>query len=285
MFGQYGAPDPLSVGTGTAGNTVVGASAGSFQMTGNNNSFFGTGNGFQVENGSDNTLIGTGTGTRITTGNGNTFLGVQTGRMNDDGSANVFLGRGAGEANVSGSNNTFVGESAGTFFLGNRNISIGSFSGPITTTTISDRLFIDVEQSGDPLIYGEFDNDFVKINGTFEVTAGLSNPSDVNLKNNFSQINESEILNKIGELTIQQWTYKHRPEEVHIGTTAQEFYSAFGLGSDDKHIHTIDANGVALAAIKALKKRNDSLINQLNSQEILIKNLFERLERLEDKDE
>ncbi len=33
---------------------------------------------------------------------------------------------------------------------------------------------------------------------------------------------------------------------------AQDFYAAFGVGEDDKHITSIDEDGVALAAIKAL---------------------------------
>jgi hypothetical protein len=34
---------------------------------------------------------------------------------------------------------------------------------------------------------------------------------------------------------------------------AQDFRSAFGLGEDDKHISTVDEEGIALAAIKALQ--------------------------------
>jgi hypothetical protein len=36
---------------------------------------------------------------------------------------------------------------------------------------------------------------------------------------------------------------------------AQDFYAAFGVGEDDKHITSIDEDGVALAAIKALHAR------------------------------
>jgi len=38
----------------------------------------------------------------------------------------------------------------------------------------------------------------------------------------------------------------------HLGPMAQDFYSAFGVGVDDRHITSIDEDGVALAAIKAL---------------------------------
>ncbi len=38
----------------------------------------------------------------------------------------------------------------------------------------------------------------------------------------------------------------------HIGAMAQDFYAAFGLGTDEKHITPLDANGIALAAIQGL---------------------------------
>ena len=131
-------------------------------------------------------------------------------------------------------------------------------------------MYINIGRSNDPLIYGEFDNDFVRINGTFEVTAGLSNPSDINLKTNFSDIDENIILNKVSKLEIKKWVYKSYKNEEHIGPIAQDFYSLFGLGSDDKHISTIDASGVALASIKALKKENDLLKARLEIQENMI---------------
>lgn len=33
---------------------------------------------------------------------------------------------------------------------------------------------------------------------------------------------------------------------------AQDFYAAFGVGEDNKHITTVDADGVALASIQTL---------------------------------
>jgi cell division protein FtsB len=40
---------------------------------------------------------------------------------------------------------------------------------------------------------------------------------------------------------------------------AQDFYAAFGVGEDDRHITSIDEDGVALAAIKALHAENADL--------------------------
>lgn len=184
-------------------------------------------------------------------------------------------------------NNSIFGAFAGdNFKTGFGNIIIGKGAGPTAENSdINYKLYIDFvasingEEPGndEPLIYGEFDNDFVKINDTFEMTAGLSKPSDVNLKNNFQVIDQNEILQKLSDLPIKQWTYKNRTEEPHIGATAQDFHQAFGLGSGDKHISTINADGVALAAIQALKKQNDE-------QQKIIDDLLQRIMKLENRD-
>jgi hypothetical protein len=46
---------------------------------------------------------------------------------------------------------------------------------------------------------------------------------------------------------------------------AQDFYAAFKVGEDDKHITSIDEDGVALAAIKALHAENAELRSQQRS--------------------
>ena len=48
----------------------------------------------------------------------------------------------------------------------------------------------------------------------------------------------------------------------HLGPVAQDFYRAFRLGGDDRHISTIDAEGVALAAIQALHQENRALARE-----------------------
>ncbi len=44
-----------------------------------------------------------------------------------------------------------------------------------------------------------------------------------------------------------------------VGPMAQDFYAAFRVGEDDRHITSLDEDGVALAAIKALHARVGSL--------------------------
>ena len=49
-----------------------------------------------------------------------------------------------------------------------------------------------------------------------------------------------------------------------MGPTAQDFHGAFGLGEDPLRISTIDADGVALAGVRALEARTrDSAMTTL----------------------
>ena len=94
----------------------------------------------------------------------------------------------------------------------------------------------------------------VTVNGT--VTATAFNPSsDRNLKENFSPVSPREVLDKVTALPISRWNFKGDTATPHVGPMAQDFHAAFGLGTDDRHIATVDADGVALAAIQGLNQK------------------------------
>ena len=77
--------------------------------------------------------------------------------------------------------------------------------------------------------------------------------SDRNLKENFQPANAREILQRVAALPIQSYNMKTQDPSIrHLGPMAQDFHTAFGVGEDDKHIATVDADGVALAAIQGL---------------------------------
>ena len=79
------------------------------------------------------------------------------------------------------------------------------------------------------------------------------NSSDRRLKTNFSAVNPRSVLDRLARVPVQTWSYKTDPSSVrHMGPVAQDFKAAFGVGADDKHISTVDADGVALASIQAL---------------------------------
>jgi hypothetical protein len=84
--------------------------------------------------------------------------------------------------------------------------------------------------------------------------------SDVNAKENFVDLDADYVLDALDGMSIQEWNYRENDDDVrHIGPTAQEFHAAFGLGTDPLRIETIDADGVALAAIQALIRENREL--------------------------
>lgn len=103
--------------------------------------------------------------------------------------------------------------------------------------------------------------------GALLTTGGVwQNASDVNRKHRFEQISNEEILDKLRKLPVTRWSYKTEAENIrHIGPMAQDFYAAFGLGSDNRGIGTVDADGVALAGIKALEERTRNLAAELES--------------------
>ena len=81
--------------------------------------------------------------------------------------------------------------------------------------------------------------------------------SDRNAKTDVAALDDDSVLAKVGSLPVSTWRYTSESGVRHVGPMAQDFYAAFGVGEDDRHITSIDEDGVALAAIKAL--RADSL--------------------------
>ncbi len=110
-----------------------------------------------------------------------------------------------------------------------------------------------------PLIYKEFDNHFIKINGTFKVTGSVNNSSSKTLKERFKTVYPQLFLYKITQLTIDVWSYKEYPKSRHIGPIAEEFSQSFRLSNNEQSISTIGVTGVALVAIEELKKVNDQI--------------------------
>lgn len=103
--------------------------------------------------------------------------------------------------------------------------------------------------------------------GALLTTGGVwTNASDVNRKHLFENISGEDILLKLRKLPVTRWSYKSESNNVrHIGPMAQDFYAAFGLGNDNRSIGTVDADGIALAAIKALEARTSQLSDKLET--------------------
>lgn len=107
--------------------------------------------------------------------------------------------------------------------------------------------------------------------------------SDRNLKGNIQPIDHNQILTSIVELPISSWHYRGQDSSVqHLGPMAQDFYTTFGLGENDRFISTVDADGVALAGIQGLfqlVKEQDALIQSQQSEIAALEDRMPFLER------
>ena len=107
--------------------------------------------------------------------------------------------------------------------------------------------------------------------------------SSVLLKDDFELVDPLSILDRIVAIPIQRWRYKSEDVGIrHVGPTAEDFYAAFGLGATDTGIATVDADGVALAAIQglhALIQKQDALIEKQQAHLACLEKKIERLER------
>lgn len=96
--------------------------------------------------------------------------------------------------------------------------------------------------------------------------------SDRNRKENFEPVCPTEILEKVVHLPVSKWNYKVEGRSVrHIGTMAQDFHTAFGVGGDDKHIAALDGNGVALAAIQGLNQKLSEELKRRDAENAALK--------------
>ncbi|NKI35444.1 hypothetical protein HFP89_09715 [Wenzhouxiangella sp. XN79A] len=84
-----------------------------------------------------------------------------------------------------------------------------------------------------------------------------TNSSGRAFKADFRPVDVLGVLDRVMQLDLSTWTYKDAPEGRHMGPVAEEFHALFGLGNDAESISTVDASGVALAAIQGLNRRLD----------------------------
>ena len=209
--------------TGTS-NVFVGQHAGLANTTGTYNTNIGNSTGGTVTTTSYNTNIGYHAGYLVGTvnsGERNTFVGFSAGYKNTTGKYNSCFGFSAGADNTTGEYNTYMGYDAAYNSTGGYNVNIGSFAGRYGADSNvfvgyrtgylnkgslnamlgfkagyndangSNKLYIENSNadSSDALIYGEFNNNFLRINyrlsidttpganlfvhGTAEITSSL----------------------------------------------------------------------------------------------------------------
>jgi len=147
--------------------------------------------------GGNNVHIGANAGSTAATSNGfnNTFIGNSAGRYNENGYQNTYIGNSSGTNNINGSNNVFIGFGSGQ------------------NETGSNKLYISNSSTSDPLIYGEFNNSILKINGQFFVSGLTSNTS-----NNILYFNDLTSEITYGNFNIVLSNNSDTPSSSNEGT-------------------------------------------------------------------
>lgn len=110
--------------------------------------------------------------------------------------------------------------------------------------------------------------------GYLSSTGDWTNASDRRRKEGFEPFDGARVLEAVRGLPLSTWSYIGDPGAVrHLGPMAQDFRAAFGLGRDEVSISTVDAAGVALAAIQELARKTEELERALTALEALERRL------------
>jgi hypothetical protein len=288
-------------------NTFLGYQSGFWAKTGDRNTAVGGGSGYNLDTGFQNTLLGNYTGYYMTTGYNNTIVGVYAGYKTTTGNRNNYFGYGAGYSNTTGiyntlfgdyagynngtgTRNTMIGDSAGFLAHGDRNVFIGYGAG--YNEGGSNRLYIETSSSSTPLIYGEFDNDIVAINGWLgigtqspnyplemasgaHVTAGgvWTDASSRAYKQDISPLGLDAALGTLEALQPVTYEYNASPEEQYVGFIAEDVPDLVAM-KDRKSLSPMDIVAVLTKVVQHQQ-------TTMEDQQKLIEELSHRVQQLE----
>ncbi|MFC0605352.1 tail fiber domain-containing protein [Winogradskyella pulchriflava] len=193
------------------GNVGIGTSALHTNHSGYNNIAVGFSATRSITSGAFNIGIGYESFYYSTVGNGNIGIGTSVGRhLNGNSSNNILIGNssGAGSLGHTKSNNIFIGHASGYY------------------ETNSDRLYIENSNSSSPLIYGEFDNDLLRVNGTLDINNAYQFPTVDGTVNQVLQTDGS------GSLSWTDFTIDHGINDLTDGKSDISNGSSIFLGVD-----------------------------------------------------
>jgi FtsZ-binding cell division protein ZapB len=98
-------------------------------------------------------------------------------------------------------------------------------------------------------------------------------------------VDPDDVLDSFADPEVSTWEFTDTDDGRHIGPMAGEFHDAFGLGDDDETIASVDADGVALAAIQGLTERVQQKDDRIDEQAEQIDDLEAENERLRERQE
>jgi hypothetical protein len=270
-----------------------------------------SGDGAVVAGGGDNTASGdlavVGAGGNNKASGFASFVGGGGGQAGNQSLGNIASGEasvvGGGYLNIAGGLNATVGGGWGNIASGNYAMVLGgdnnhangnySFAGGsyawatnsaafvwsdgsiFPTSSTADQQFM-VRASGGFVFYTSTNNNGVSLAAG---SGSWTTMSDRNAKENFAPVDAQSVLAKVAALPLATWNYKSQNASIrHLGPMAQDFKAGFAVGETDTGISTVDADGVALAAIQGLNQKVEA---QLKAKDAEIQDLKARLEKLE----
>jgi trimeric autotransporter adhesin len=295
-----------SIGTNSPSSTIAGgndndiaANSSSAVVSGGNNNNIGIVSAASTIAGGSLNDIGTNSPQAVISGGLNNNIGdlstnsvIAGGTLNDIGNISPYAVIGGGRNNDIFANSAYAmilgGESnvatnralaAGT---GARATNSGAFvwvdgADPNTVLSSTNNNSVTMRAVGGYRLFTALGT----LNGAY-LAAGSSTwttVSDRNTKENFEAVDTQAVLDKVAGLPMTTWNYKAQTKDVrHMGPMSQDFKAAFGVGETETGITTIDADGVALAAIQGLNQKLESQLREKNSE---IQDLKSRLAELE----
>ena len=161
--------------TNASHSQFVGQNAGRFGYGASSSRFVGQNSGRYATNSQYSTFLGNSAGEFAGETTYAEFIGHQAGQYSTNGDFSVFLGYSAGQWAGDSTRAVLVGREAGRYATNSDySLYLGAFAG--TSVDRANTLIIDSTSSTrgtNGLIYGEFDNNLVRINGTLESTNNI----------------------------------------------------------------------------------------------------------------
>jgi hypothetical protein len=216
---------PLTLSLSPTGTRNVAFGSGALYRvsTGTQNVAIGNFSQFFTNTGSFNTSVGDDAADRNLTGNANTVIGNAALYRDTLGNNNVAIGRIALFNNYSGSNNTAVGTEAGVNNQGSGNVFLGRAAG--ANEAGNDKLYLDNSNTANPLLYGDFLTNLLRVNGTLNVNNAYSFPTIDGAANHVLSTNGAGVASWVSpsSLVTSAWNINGNsgtnPATNFIGTT------------------------------------------------------------------
>ncbi len=213
--------------------------------TGNQNTAIGSGSLYNNIGGFYNTAVGTGS-LANSNGDWNVALGTNAGLSKTTGEYNTFVGSQAGVTSTTVNYNTYCGARAGFLnLIGSSNVCIGYEAG--YNETSSNKLYISNSSTANPLIYGEFDNSILRINGTFQIGipsgTGYAFPSTTGTLNQILKVDasgdliwgsDSSTVNSIGDILDVDLTGLQEGDVLYYNGATDPMWVPISINELDK---------------------------------------------------